>query len=270
MSSSKLPTYYVSHGGGPWPYMEDWAPMFTELKASLEAMVRELGTRPKAVLVITGHWEEREVTVSSGEHPPMIYDYGGFPPHTYSVKYAAPGSPEVAARVQSLLVDAGIEARQDPRRGFDHGTFVPLVVMYPEADVPVVQLSLRADYDPAVHVAIGRALAPLREEGVLIVGSGVSYHNLRNFGPQAHEPSRQFDGWLQQVLTRSEPDVRTERLAHWTEAPAARQCHPQEDHLLPLMVVVGAAEAEPGACVYHQDDFFGGIVVSSFRFGTAA
>lgn len=267
MTASKLPTYFLSHGGGPWPYMKEMAPMMAPLKASLEAIVRELGTRPTAVLVITGHWEERTFTVSSSQAPGMIYDYGGFPAHTYQVKYGAPGSPELAERIKSLLDVAGFDAKLDPSRGYDHGTFTPLVVMYPEADVPVVQLSLRADYDPEAHLAVGRALAPLRNEGVLIVGSGLSYHNLGQFGPRAHDASRQFDDWLQQVLTRDLPTERTEKLTHWEEAPAARLCHPQEDHLLPLMVAVGAAEDEAGACTYHQEDFFGGIVASSFAFG---
>lgn len=262
-----LPTYFISHGGGPWPYVAEYAPTFAELKASLEAMVRELGTRPRVVLVISGHWEEQDFTVMSSPEPPMVYDYSGFPPHTYRVRYGAPGSPELAVRVQQLLQGAGFSARLDERRGYDHGTFVPLVVMYPEADVPVIQLSLRADYDPGAHLAVGRALAPLRDKGVLIVGSGLSYHNLRQFGPPAHGISRQFDDWLQEVLTRAAPAERTARLERWTEAPAARQAHPEEDHLLPLMVAVGAAEAEPGTCVYHQEDFFGGIVASSFRFG---
>lgn len=270
MTPNKLPTYFISHGGGPWPYMKEMGPLMARLKDSLEAMVREQGTRPKAVLVISGHWEERVFTVSSSPAPGMIYDYGGFPPHTYQVKYHAPGAPELAERVKSLLEAAGLDAQLDPQRGYDHGTFTPLVVMYPEADVPVVQLSLRRDYDPAAHLAVGRALAPLREEGVLIVGSGLSYHNLGELGPRAHDASRQFDGWLQEVLTKDRPEERVERLKHWTEAPAARQCHPQEDHLIPLMVAVGAAELEPGACSYHQDDFFGGIVASSFKFGGAS
>jgi len=151
-----------------------------------------------------------------------------------------------------------------------HGTFVPLVVMYPLADVPVVQLSLRVGYDPSEHLAIGRALAPLRDQGVLIVGSGLSHHNLHRVGPPAALPSRQFDDWLQQTLIASDPQQRVQRLIEWQDAPAARVAHPQEDHLLPLMVVVGAAERDAAICVYHKEGFFGSITVSSFRFGLAA
>jgi aromatic ring-opening dioxygenase catalytic subunit (LigB family) len=169
--------------------------------------------------------------------------------------------------VRGLIEGAGFAARLDPRRGFDHGAFTPLAVIYPDADVPVLELSLWHDYDPAAHLAVGRALAPLRDEGVLIVGSGLSYHNLRDFGPGAKVPSAAFDRWLQQTLVDASPAERDARLIAWETAPSARQAHPQEEHLLPLMVAVGAAGDDRATCVYHQDDFFGGITVSSFRFG---
>ena len=145
-----------------------------------------------------------------------------------------------------------------------------MVVMYPEADVPLVQVSLKAGYDPAEHLALGRALAPLREEGVLIVGSGLSYHNLRQFGPGAKVASKTFDDWLQKTLVDSSPQEREQRLLGWDAAPAARQAHPQEDHLVPLMVAVGAAEGEKATVVYHEENLFGGVTASSFRFGDAA
>jgi len=265
---AKLPTYFISHGGGPWPWIRDsFRDSFTVLEASLKDMVVQLGRKPRAVLVISGHWEEQEFTVMSNSAPPMIYDYGGFPEYLYHIQYSAPGSPALARRVEELLGGAQIAARSDSNRGFDHGTYAPLAVMYPEADVPVVQLSLRADYDPDVHIKLGRALAPLREEGVLIVGSGLSYHNLRRFDKQAAQPSRDFDSWLQETLVKSSPDLRTRRLIDWENAPSARFAHPQEDHLLPLMVAVGAAESEPGRCVYHETEFMGGVTTSSFRFG---
>ena len=271
MNPNRLPTYFISHGGGPWPYMlEQAGGRYDRLAQSLQDMPRQIGTRPKAVLMISGHWEEPEFSVMASPQPPMVYDYYGFPEHTYHVKYAAPGLPALAAQVRQLIEGAGFAARLDPERGFDHGTFAPLVVMYPDADVPVVQLSLRVGYDPEQHLAVGRALAPLRDEGVLIVGSGLSYHNLRRMGPPGALPSKQFDDWLQQTLIASDPAQRVQRLIAWDKAPAARVAHPQEDHLLPLMVAVGAAEQEAADCVYHEDGFFGGITVSSFRFGAAA
>ncbi|HYE36035.1 class III extradiol ring-cleavage dioxygenase [Methylocaldum sp.] len=266
----KLPTYFISHGGGPWPYMEDFRKVLSALEASLKDMPRQIGVTPKAVLVISGHWVERDFTVMSSPNPPMIYDYLGFPKHTYHVEYSAPGSPELARRVQELIRAAGMPARLDPERGLDHGAFVPLVIMYPDAKVPVVQLSLKGGYDPAEHLAVGRALAPLREEGVLIVGSGLSYHNLRQWGPGAKTASKTFDAWLQDTLLHADPAERAKRLLDWSQAPAARQAHPREDHLIPLMVAVGAAEDERATVVYHEEELFGGVTASSFRFGEAA
>ena len=266
-NGSTLPTYFISHGGGPWYWMPDMRPAYKHLESSLQEMAREMGPNLKAILSVSGHWEEKEFTVMTSANPSMFYDYGGFPEHTYRVKYSAPGSPEVATHVGELLSDAGLEARTDGSRGFDHGTFVPLAAAFPDANVPVLQLSIRHDYDPAAHLAAGRALAPLRKEGVLIIGSGLSYHNLRQFGPQAVAPSREFDAWLTETVTGSIVQERSEKLRNWSEAPSARSAHPREDHLIPLMVAAGAAENEAGVRVYHEDAFFGGISVSSFRFG---
>ena len=267
----RLPTYFLSHGGGPWPYLSGpFRAHYHLLEASLQDTARELGAKPRAILVISGHWEATDFTVMASPQPGMVYDYSGFPEHTYQVQYPAPGSPELADRVRGLLEAAGIAARSDDRRGFDHGCFAPLAVMYPAADVPVVQLSLKAGYDPQVHLAAGRALAPLRDEGVLILGSGLSYHNLREFGEQAKEASAAFDAWLQDVLLHASPLERTRQLLEWEQAPSARRAHPREDHLIPLLVAVGAAEDEAAACVYHERDFFGGVTASSFRFGAAA
>jgi aromatic ring-opening dioxygenase catalytic subunit (LigB family) len=263
-----LPTYFISHGGGPWPWMQEQAEgKYRQLGLALRAMPKEIGITPKAVLIITAHWEESEFVVGSSVAPGMIYDYGGFPEHTYKVQYKAPGSPELATQVQSLLRAAGLSARLDPNRGYDHGTFVPLAVIFPEANVPIVQMSIRKDYDPRAHVAMGEALSPLRDEGVLIIGSGLSYHNLRQFGPQAKEPSKQFDDWLQEAVVKTRPEDRVAKLMNWEGAPAARICHPREDHLVPLFAAVGAAQGESAQCCYHEEDFAGGLAVSSFRFG---
>ena len=269
MTSTRLPTYFISHGGGPWPYVPDMRLAMHELELSLQNIPAQIGVTPKAILIISAHWEEPAFTLMSNPQPPMLYDYSGFPEHTYHVLYAAPGSPTLAARVKMLIESAGMPARLDAERGFDHGTFCPLVVMYPEADVPVVQLSLRAGLNPAEHLALGRALAPLRDEGVLIIGSGLSYHNLRALGPAGKAPSAAFDQWLQDTLIEATPVERSIQLVNWEKAPAARHAHPREEHLIPLMVAVGAAENEDGACVYHEEAAFGNIVASSFRFGNA-
>lgn len=267
MLMHRLPSYFISHGGGPWPYMEGMRHTFRHLEASLTDIPRQIGGPPSAILVITGHWEAAEFTVSSGERPGMIYDYSGFPPHTYHVTYPAPGSPALATRVVELAAQAGIYVAQDAQRGFDHGTFTPLAVMFPDANVPVVQLSLKFGYDPAAHWAIGQALTALRDEGVLILGSGLSYHNLRQFGPGAASASNTFDAWLQHAVVQADPESRRANLLQWAQPPAARLAHPQEDHLVPLMAAAGAAEGEVASVIYHEQGLFGGVTASSFRFG---
>jgi aromatic ring-opening dioxygenase catalytic subunit (LigB family) len=243
--------------------------MLATLEQSLVDMPRQIGRTPKAILMVTAHWEERAFTLGSNPAPGMVYDYGGFPAHTYSVVYPAPGAPALAQRVQGLLQDAGLPVALDPQRGYDHGTFVPLAVMYPEAQVPVLQMSLRTGLDPAEHMALGRALAPLRDEDVLIVGSGLSYHNLRNFGPGGRAPSKAFDVWLQDAMVAA-PESRARALLDWAIAPSARVAHPREEHLLPLMVAVGAAYEDAATCVYHDENVFGGVTASSFRFDARA
>lgn len=265
---TRLPTYFVSHGGGPWPWMrEQYGAAYDQLADSLAALRAEAGDAVRAVLVVTAHWEAPQFMVSSGTAPGMIYDYGGFPPHTYQVRYPAPGEPALAQRVADLLGAAGHPTGLDAERGFDHGTFSMLYPVYPEAQIPVVQLSLRHDLDPAAHLAAGRALAPLRDEGILIIGSGLSYHNLRQFGAGGNVASHAFDGWLQQTLLTLDPQAREQALLDWETAPQARAAHPREEHLIPLMVALGAAEQEAAACVYHEDAFMGNLAVSSFRFG---
>ena len=261
-----LPTYFISHGGGPWPYIPDMRAMFSNLESALADMPNQLKEKPKAILMISAHWERKTFGVQSHSAPGMEYDYYGFPAHTYDIKYAAPGSPEVASRVAELIKGAGLSVDLDDKKGFDHGAFAPMVVMYPDADMPLVQLSLKSNLDPEEHIALGRALAPLREEGVLIVGSGLSFHNLGLRGPQAKAPSNAFDAWLQETLLKSTPAQRSERLIEWDKAPYARICHPREDHLIPLMVALGAAENGIATCVYHDEGLFGGWTASSFRF----
>jgi len=270
LHASRLPVYFISHGGGPWPWIPEMRQRLSTLEASLADMPRQLGRTPRAILVISGHWESDSFEVMGTEKPPMVYDYRGFPPHTYSIRYDAPGAPDVAERVRGLLADAGLPTRIDTRQGFDHGTFSPLAVMYPEADVPVLQLSLQSGYDVDAHLAAGRALAPLRDEGVLIVASGLSYHNLRNFGPGANAPSAAFDAWLREALKPASAERRAASLRVWDQAPAARLAHPQEDHLIPLMVAAGAAGDDPSTLVYHDAHVFGGVTASSWRFGTGA
>lgn len=261
----RQPAVYLPHGGGPWPFVDVGIGDPRELE-NLATYLRSLGTgpRPRALLVISAHWEERLPTVSTAEAPPMLYDYYGFPAESYRIRWPAPGDPSLARRVRALLADAGLESAEDPTRGFDHGTFVPMKLAFPAAEVPTVQLSLVRGLDPDRHLAIGRAIAPLRDEGVLIVGSGMSYHNLRGFGPWAAPVAETFDAWLRNACARP-PREREERLGRWHEAPMARQAHPREEHLLPLMVVVGAAGDDMARLDF--DGTLVGLRLSAFRFG---
>jgi len=264
-----LPSLYIPHGGGPCFFME-WTMGPADTWARMDAWLRRLGpagaARPRAIVVISAHWEAPVVTVTSGTAPALIYDYYGFPPYTYALRYPAPGDPVLAADLCSRLQSAGIEAAADPDRGFDHGVFIPFKLIYPDADIPIVQLSLHESLDPDLHVRIGRALAPLRDDRVLIVGSGMSYHNMNGFMRENGEipASDRFDQWLRDVCAQTGA-ARTNALIDWLAAPAARDVHPREEHLLPLMVAAGAGADEPGRCDFT--DRVMGATVSAFAFG---
>ena len=247
---------------------EMWRPMGD----FLARLVADLPERPRAILVVSGHWEEPEFTVHAGERPGLLYDYRGFPAHTYRLRWDAPGAPELARRAAGLLQGAGFATGEEQARGWDHGVFVPLKVAVPQADIPTAQLSLRAPragegYDAAAHIAAGRALAPLREEGVLIVGSGMSFHNMRLRDGSAQQAADLFDAALTGAATDPDPERRDSRLAAWETLPAARIAHPprEEDHLLPLMVAAGAGGGDRGRHVFRTQVI--GWTVSAFRFG---
>jgi len=266
-AEGRLPVVYLPHGGGPWPFAD--LGMGQDEVEGLLGYLRSLKSlskaKPKALLVVSAHWEAAVPTLMTSERPPMFYDYYGFPPSTYELVWPAPGDPTLATRVSGLLEGAGFTTATNATRGFDHGTFVPMMVAFPEADVPTVQLSLKLGLDPVEHIEIGKALAPLRDEGVLIVGSGMSYHNMRGFrDPKARPVAEAFDAWLGETMGL-EAKARDERLAGWASAPQARQAHPREEHLLPLMVVAGAAGADRGRTGYRGTTW--GIRISAFEFG---
>jgi aromatic ring-opening dioxygenase catalytic subunit (LigB family) len=266
-ATGRMPVAFLPHGGGPWPFVELGFGSKQELGA-LATYLRSVRDVPRsetrAILVVSAHWEEPVPTVMTNEHPPMLYDYYGFPPESYQITWPAPGHPALAARVRELLGSAGFQTAEDPARGFDHGTFVPLKLTYPEANVPTVQLSLKRGLDPAEHLAMGRALAPLRDEGVFIIGSGMTYHNLRAFSPSARPVSEQFDAWLRETATLDAKE-RDARLVDWARAPAARAAHPREEHLLPLMVIAGAAGADRGTLAYSGTIL--SLQLSAYHFG---
>lgn len=203
--------------------------------------------RPAAIVVLSAHWEADRPTLTAAANPDLIYDYGGFPEETYRLRYPAPGAPELADRIAGMLSQAGFEPQLDPNRGFDHGMFIPLLLMYPDASIPVVQLSMLGSLDPAAHIAMGAALATLVDDDVLILGSGFTFHNMNAFGPThpvtGGDPENEaFENWLGDTCTNVElsETERTRRLVDWADAPGARWCHPREEHLLPLHICYGA------------------------------
>ena len=268
-SSVRQPAIYLTHGGGPCFWMEFPAPFgphaYEGLRTYLASLLGSLPAPPRAILMVSAHWEAPVPTVASAPAPPMLFDYYGFPPHTYQLNYPAPGAPQLAAQVRTLLAGAGIAAASDAERGFDHGVFVPMLIIDPAARIPVLMLSLAADLDPARHWALGAALAPLRSDGVLIIGSGSSYHNLRAIFASGEGGSEAFDAWLNETAVEVAPAERHERLIAWERAPQARACHPRAEHLIPLMVTAGAAGEDPGRASFRGR--IGGKTYSCFTFG---
>jgi len=266
-SSERMPVVFLPHGGGPWPFADvriGSKAEQAELAAYLRSVANVPKVPPKALLVISAHWEEAVPTVMTSTKPPLLFDYYGFPPESYELTWPAPGEPALARRVRELLGAAGIDSAENDERGFDHGTFVPLKLAYPDANLPTVQLSLKRGLDPKEHLALGRALAPLRDEGVFIIGSGMTFHNMRAFGPQSSQVSEAFDAWLRESLPLPERE-RNQRLSDWSSAPSARQAHPREEHLLPLMVVAGAAGADRAELPYNGKIL--DLRLSAYHFG---
>ncbi len=251
---TQAPILYLPHGGGPMPLMDDPA------HRGLIAFLRDVGThypRPAAIVLISGHWEARVPALNAAAAPALLFDYYGFPPETYRITYPAPGQPELADRIGKLLEQGGFASESVRDRGYDHGVFVPLKLVYPVADIPIVQLSLIKGLNAEQHIRLGRCLAPLRDENIAIIGSGMSFHNLQAIfaGERAdlRAASDEFDAWLRATLT--DPALteteRTEALAHWQQAPYARFSNPREEHLLPLHVCYGAAGA-PGQLLFNE------------------
>jgi aromatic ring-opening dioxygenase catalytic subunit (LigB family) len=266
-ASTRVPTFFIPHGGGPCFFM-DWPGqphMWDRMGDFLKNMHQTVGARPKAIVIISGHWIEDQFTVTSGEQPSLIYDYHGFPPHTYELTYPALGAPVLAQRIVDLLTVAGIPAGQDSQRGFDHGVFIPFKLIYPNADIPMVQLSMKKGLDPAEHLRAGQALQTLRDEGVLIVGSGMSFHNMRGYNAAFTEASIRFDDWLTNALEAPTAEQRHALLTEWEKAPDARQTQPHPDHLLPLMVAAGAAGQDIGRKIF--EDKVMDVIVSGYAFG---
>ena len=244
---------YFSHGGGPLPILGD-----AGHKAMIDFMTRLPAqlTRPEAILVVSAHWEESAATLLSAQNPRMFYDYYGFPEEAYQITYPAPGNPELANKIAGYLKEKALPVRTDPQRGFDHGLFIPLKMMYPQADIPSLQLSLIRGLDPVAHIALGKALRELMKENILVIGSGFSFHNLNAFaweGSGGSDPANErFQNWLIETCTAPMDQAgREQRLIEWERAPSARYCHPREEHLLPLHVCLGLAR-KPASLIFDD------------------
>ncbi|WP_119157885.1 DODA-type extradiol aromatic ring-opening family dioxygenase [Caldimonas tepidiphila] len=255
-----LPSIFVSHG----------APTFAIEPGLAGAQLRALGKalgKPRAVLIVSPHWMTRGVEITATARPETIHDFGGFPRALYAIQYPAPGAPELGARAAQLLHSRGIAASLEERRGLDHGAWVPLLYLYPDADVPVVQASIPFDMDEAKAFELGRALAPLAEEYVLIVGSGSLTHNLYEFRMgQAQEEAyaAEFSAWIRQAVL----DGDTERLVQALQrAPHAARAHPTTEHFLPLLVAAGAAATPTPATVLDGGIRHGVLAMESYVFG---
>lgn len=248
---------YLSHGGGPLPILGD--PSHKGMNDFMQLLPSQL-RRPDTVLVISAHWEENEATLQGALNPPMLYDYYGFPEEAYEITYPAPGNPELASRIAELLRSNAIPSRIDSQRGFDHGLFIPLKMMYPHADIRCLQISLLHSLDPSTHLALGKVLGKMLNENILVIGSGFSFHNLRAFSfDNTHRPDQrndQFQNWLIEACTKpgSQEDLE-QQLINWEKAPSARYCHPREEHLLPLYVCCGMA-GKPAKVLF--DDYIAG------------
>ena len=243
----KLPkSIFISHGGGPLPLLGD--PKHKALVIALQDIAKII-PKPSAIVVVSAHWEEQVPTITATEQPSMIFDYYGFPPESYEIQYPCPGEPLLAEGILELLKARGINSQLDRTRGLDHGAYVPLKIMYPEANIPCIQLSLVSTLDPLLHIEIGQALQQLHEQNVLLIGSGFSFHNIKAFFEPNSLKSQQlnqgFEHWLEDVCVNSKysESQRKELLCDWNNAPGALYCHPREEHLIPLHVCYGASQA---------------------------
>lgn len=256
---------YIPHGGGPLPLMN--LPGYSEMNDFLSQLPDSID-RPDAIIIISAHWEESEIAITASSAPHLLFDYYGFPAETYDYQYPAPGDPGLAEQVQILLQQAGIACRLDFDRDFDHGMFVPLLIMYPQADIPCIQVSLSNSMDAGFHIELGRALSGLRAQNLLILGSGNSFHNMEVFmgARDGNERPRNvaFEDWLVQTCsdTLLSEAEREARLIEWEQAPHARYCHPREEHLLPLHVCYGFGQTAATTVFQGSVD---GFIASAYR-----
>lgn len=270
-NTSRMPVAFISHGGGPSFFIESppGSPMHDISKGSesfkaLQGFSKLLKEKPTAIVVVSGHWEGAQVLVGGkDQYTKLYFDYGGFPDFTYKLQYPAPAHPQLAQQIVQRLSNNKIDAVLDKSRDWDHGVFVPLMVMFPDADIPVVEVSILQSYDPAAHIAIGKALAPLRDQGVLILGSGFATHT---FGSPAAK-NAEFIDHVNRVVENYSPEEREKAFLEWTKFPSARAAHAQEDHFVPMHVVVGASGQDKGKVLFRAPVMNGRGIFCNWGFG---
>ncbi|MDI2090908.1 DODA-type extradiol aromatic ring-opening family dioxygenase [Commensalibacter oyaizuii] len=263
---TQQPAFYIPHGGGPCFFMDDPHDVWTNMGNFLHKLPQSLPCLPSAIIIISGHWENAPIRIQNAAHPSLYYDYYDFPEHTYQLKYPANGHPQLAQKIKNLFDIHGIKAEFEHERGWDHGVFIPLKVIFPNADIPIVQISLHPSLDPQLHIKIGLNLSYLRKKNILILGSGMSYHNLPYlFSGQETKEAFAFHHWLASTLTNPDIAERNQALIDWENAPGARSSHPRAEHLLPLMVIAGAADQDIGHCIYK--DIILQKPITGYRFG---
>lgn len=253
MTSSLAPVFYLPHGGGPLPLLGD--PDHHTLTQFISGLGHKLPT-PAAILVISAHWESPQPALTAAGKPSLLFDYSGFPAQSYQLSYPAPGAPQLAARIAEKLQQAGFNPQLNTSRGWDHGVFVPLLMLRPQADIPVLQLSLLKGLDPATHIALGEAISFLRAQNVVIIGSGMSFHNMQAFFRPDLVSDNQVSEFNQYLINSLQPQHsyadQAQRLINWQQAPHARLIHPREEHLLPLHVCFGAAKGATAQVMFND------------------
>jgi len=255
------PAIFISHGGGPCFFMEGGSFTAIDKNSDVAQFYRDFAknfipVKPKAIVIVSAHWEEATFHITSNPSPKLLFDYYGFPDFTYKLTYPAKCDVDLSKRIQAMLKDGNVPSNLDPNRDWDHGVFVPLKLIYPDADIPLVQISLNSNLDPALHIRLGEILAPLRKEGIMILGSGQATHNMGmlrsgiNGEPPAHVV--EFLSWMNETAELPTKEARKKRLLEWAKlAPHGRLHHPREEHLIPLHVVAGAA-GNHGKAVYTK------------------
>ena len=258
MQTALAPVLFLPHGGGPLPLLGDPGHAgLTRFISNLGTQLQQELSKPTAIVVISAHWEETIPALTANNSTHLLYDYSGFPAESYQLTYPAQGAAQLAANIAEKLTEAGFTPQLDKNRGLDHGVFVPLLMLRPEADIPVLQISLLKGLDPAQHIALGEALAFLRRQNVWIVGSGMSFHNMQAFFRPDLVSKTQIDAFNQYLITSLSPErdyaEQADKLRHWLDAPYARLMHPREEHLLPLHVCFGAAKGSSAELLFHDD-----------------